>query len=217
MDLTCKWASVRAQLTTALMPRVSIVLGIAMTMSMNIDAGLRKGPADAVISGGYAVALLVSLETLILVIRSTKKWTWERWAALSLAGVCAGVTGWVSYTHALEVLRATGGPGQGEVVHFAPVLPDQLILMGTVALIAVARHKRAAPARANDGADRKRRAAPPPPNQSAMIHEAQLVHMVSQMPQLPSQRKLADDHCGGNRHMAKRVLQEAAAIKAVSP
>lgn len=201
----------------SLAPRVCLLLGIGMTMATNITAGIRGGRAGgAIIAGGFAVALLASLETLIWMIRRTDRWTsWHRWAGLGLCAVCAGLTGWVSYTHARTVLEWTGTGG--EVGRFAPAIPDQLILMGSVALMtAAAHHKRrraATPDQRTIGPDQRatgpRTTVRAPRPARDPVAEAQLVDVARGLPKVPAERAFATAYCGGNRRMARRVLTAA--------
>ena len=131
------------RLSGAWMPRTAIAVGVGTTIAMNVYGGLWDGgTGGAVVAALYPVALVVSLETLIWMVRRGKGWIpvadhWEQWCAvLALAGL-AVITGIISYLHALTVLQRTGS--YAVVAHLGPLVPDQLILTGTLALMAAAR------------------------------------------------------------------------------
>ena len=121
------------------LPRASLGLGVGSTVAMNVAAGSRGGTGGAAIGALIPVAFVLALETLIWLIRKIARlpwgWLWCAAAGLPLAGLAA-ITGIVSYLHALTVVTWTGSTGL--VAHLIPLVPDQLIVCGSVALMAVA-------------------------------------------------------------------------------
>ena len=121
------------------LPRASVGMGVAATVAMNVAAGSRGGLGGALVGAMIPVAFVVALETLIALVRELARrpwgWAWCLGAGLPLAGLAA-ITGIVSYLHALTVATWTGSTGL--VAHLIPLVPDQLILTGSVALVALA-------------------------------------------------------------------------------
>jgi len=130
-----------------LLPRASIGLGIAATVAMNVAAGSRGGLGGALLGVLPAAGLLLSLETLIWLVRRVAGrkdglW-WCLGAGVPLAAL-AGITGTVSYLHALTVARWTAAPGEvGAALteHLIPLVADLMIATGSVALVALARNR----------------------------------------------------------------------------
>lgn len=134
------------------LPRASIGLGIAATCAMNVAAGSRGGAGGALLGVLFPVGLVLSLETLIWLVRrmSEKRrgLLWCAGASLPLAGLAA-ITGTVSYLHGLTVAQwtaAPGEPGMWLTEHLIPLVADLMIATGSVALVAIARTRgRSAP------------------------------------------------------------------------
>ncbi len=150
------------------LPRASIGLGIAATCAMNVAAGSRGGAGGALLGVLFPVGLVLSLETLIWLVRrmSEKRrgLLWCAGASLPLAGLAA-ITGTVSYLHGLTVAQwtaAPGEPGMWLTEHLIPLVADLMIATGSVALVAIARTRgRNAPA-AKSPAGAGREAVQPP-------------------------------------------------------
>lgn len=126
------------------LPRASVVLGIAATVAMNVAAGSRGGLGGALLGALPPVGFVISLETLIWLVRKLARlpwgWAWCAGAGLPLAGLAA-ITGIISYLHALTVAEWTGDlaeAGLGLTEHLLPLVADLMILTGSVALVALA-------------------------------------------------------------------------------
>lgn len=126
------------------LPRASVGLGIAATVAMNVAAGSRGGLGGALLGTLPPAGLLLSLETLIWLVRKLARlphgWAWCAGAGIPLAGL-AGITGVISYLHALTVAEWTGDPAQAGLVlteHLLPLVADLMIVTGSVALVALA-------------------------------------------------------------------------------
>jgi hypothetical protein len=219
----------RSRMGAALLPRT----GIGATLAMNVYGGLWDGGAGgAVVAALYPVALVVSLETLVWVVRKFgQRWFpvadhWEMWFGAVTLGTLAGITGIISYLHALTVLEKTGSGHLGwPAVHLGPLVPDQLILTGTLALMIAARRAAAKPTRpvTEQTPVRTKRAKTRPaanqeeslaPRASAAIARAveqrRIVNLVRNLDTVPGERALAADYCRGNRRLARDVLNELA-------
>lgn len=126
------------------LPRASLGLGIAATVAMNVAAGSRGGTGGALLGTLPPVGFVISLETLIWLVRKLARlpwgWAWCAGAGIPLAGL-AGITGVISYLHALTVAEWTGDraeAGLGLTEHLLPLVADLMILTGSVALVALA-------------------------------------------------------------------------------
>lgn len=126
------------------LPRASVGLGIAATVAMNVAAGGRGGLGGALVGAMVPVGFVVSLETLIFMVRRLARvswgWAWCLGAGLPLAGL-AGITGVISYLHALTVAEWTGDRAEAGLwltEHLIPLVADLMILTGSVALVALA-------------------------------------------------------------------------------
>jgi hypothetical protein len=135
-------AAVRPQ--AGWLPRASVGLGIAATVAMNVAAGSRGGPGGALVGTLTPVGFVVSLETLIFLVRKLARlpwgWAWCTGTGIPLAGL-AGITGVISYLHALTVAQWTGDPAEAGLSlteHLLPLVADLMILTGSVALVALA-------------------------------------------------------------------------------
>lgn len=150
------------------LPRISLAAGIGATIAMNVTGGLRDGAAGgALVAALPPVALVLSLETLIWMIRRNGAWDpvreWEQWAAaVTLAGL-AGITGTISYLHALTVAQWTGS--HDVTMYLIPLVADLMIVTGSLALMARARTETAAAASPGDPG--KPRGDTPPPRRAA--------------------------------------------------
>ena len=87
---------------------------------------------------------MISLETLIWLVRGLTPppwgWAWCAGAGVPLAGL-AGITGVISYLHALTVARWTAAPAEAGLAlteHLLPLVADLMIATGSVALVALA-------------------------------------------------------------------------------
>lgn len=224
-----------ARMTPDCLPRVALGLGIGSTVAANIAAGGRGGAGGAVIGAIIPAAFLVALEILILLVRRLARqpwgWLWCTGAGLPLAGVAA-ITGIVSYLHALTVAEWTGSTGT--VAHLIPLVPDQLIICGSVALVALA----VAPGDRKPAAVPRRERVPQdevPQHQGSQHQGTQhsgpragkVPQLVSQRERslvqqllkqgpgvaLPSARALARDELGNNQRAAGRVLANVSAVR----
>lgn len=235
-DRTSRRWPLRWQPTGAWWPRIAIGVGIGSTIAMNVYGGLWDGgPGGAVVAALYPVALVVSLETLIWVIRNYgQKWTpagehLGLWFGAALLASLAAITGLVSYLHALTVLQRTGSGHLGwPAIHLSPLVPDQMILTGTVALVIAARRGLARKERKEHqagNADQQARTTKTrtaktrttaEPKLSARAKAAitrtaelnRIVNLVRSLDTVPGERALAADYCGGNRRLARDVLAE---------
>jgi hypothetical protein len=202
------------------LPRASVGLGIAATIAMNVAAGSRGDVGGAMLGVLPPVGFVVSLETLILLVRRLARlpggWAWCLGAGIPLAGLAA-FTGIISYLHALTVAIWTASPGEaGQALteHLLPLVADLMIVTGSVALVALAvaaKPVKAAPVREPvKAAPRQRvKTAPPEREPSVIVSEAELVRQLLAQGshfELPSERALAKDKLGGDRRRAKRVL-----------
>jgi hypothetical protein len=212
-----------------LLPRTAIAVGIGTTIAMNVYGGLWDGgPGGALVASLYPVALVVSLETLIWMMRRYGPPArplgehWEQWLAAVTLGSLAGITGIISYLHALTVLERTGSLGL--VAYLGPLVPDQLILTGTLALMAAARFTpkttpapartippRTAPApppagKSRTAATRTAKPAGVTRSEARTAELARIVNLVRQLQTVPGERALAAEHCGGSRRLARDVL-----------
>lgn len=219
-----------------LMPRTAIAVGIGTTIAMNVYGGYWDGGhGGALVAALYPVALVLSLEILIWVIRKFgKSWLpfsdhWEMWFGAATLGTLAAITGIISYLHALTVLARTGSGHLGwTAVHLGPLVPDQLILTGTLALMIAARRSaqetdrpkadqqtrttRERTAKA-DQPDRKLKRTVPARAAKAerrAAEQARIVNLVRQLDAVPGLNALAAEHCRGNRRLARDVLTELA-------
>lgn len=68
---------------------------------------------------------------------------WIRWSSVAAVVVVAAVAGWVSYMHALEVVRSVGE--HGNIAYAYPVTVDGLIYCASMVLLDAARRKVTAP------------------------------------------------------------------------
>ena len=122
----------------------------------------------------------------------------------------AGITGIISYLHALTVLERTGS--HGTVAHLGPFVPDQLILTGTLALMAAARlaaktkKTDRTPDKTPDKQKTPRRPAPKRAGRTNTAEEQRIANLVRQLDSIPGERAIAADYCNRNRRMARRVL-----------
>ena len=111
---------------------------------MNVAAGSRGGLGGALLGTLPPVGFVISLETLIWLVRRLARqpggWVWCAGAGIPLAGL-AGITGVISYLHALTVAQWTGDPAEAGLVlteHLIPLVADLMIVTGSVALVALA-------------------------------------------------------------------------------
>lgn len=171
------------------LPRSSVGLGVAATVAMNVAAGGRGGLGGALVGAMVPVGFVVSLETLIFMVRRLARlpwgWAWCLGAGLPLAGL-AGITGVISYLHALTVAEWTGDTAEAGLAlteHLIPLVADLMIVTGSVALVALAvAAKHPAPAGQRAGsqwsASRKRaaiRAARPPDRRQQTVGELEQI------------------------------------------
>jgi len=126
------------------LPRASVGLGVAATIAMNVAAGSRGGLGGALLGTLPPVGFVISLETLIWLVRRLARqpygWEWCAGAGIPLAGL-AGITGVISYLHALTVAQWTGDPAEAGLAlteHLLPLVADLMIVTGSVALVALA-------------------------------------------------------------------------------
>ena len=126
------------------LPRASVGLGVAATIAMNVAAGSRGGLGGALLGTLPPVGFVISLETLIWLVRRLARvpwgWAWCAGAGIPLAGL-AGITGVISYLHALTVAQWTGDQAEAGLVlteHLLPLVADLMIVTGSVALVALA-------------------------------------------------------------------------------
>ena len=126
------------------LPRASVGLGVGATIAMNVAAGSRGGLGGALLGTLPPVGLVLSLETAIWLVRrlasQPRGWAWCAGAGIPLAGL-AGITGVISYLHALTVAQWTGDPAEAGLVlteHLIPLVADLMIVTGSVALVALA-------------------------------------------------------------------------------
>jgi hypothetical protein len=126
------------------LPRASVGLGVAATIAMNVAAGSRGGLGGALLGTLPPVGFVISLETLIWLVRRLARlpwgWAWCAGAGLPLAGLAA-ITGVISYLHALTVAQWTGDPAEAGLAlteHLIPLVADLMIVTGSVALVALA-------------------------------------------------------------------------------
>jgi hypothetical protein len=207
-----------------LLPRTAIAVGIGATIAMNVYGGLWDGgTGGAIVAALYPVALVVSLETLIWMMRRfgpprfPVAEHWEQWFATVTLGSLAGITGIISYLHALTVLERTGS--HDLVAHLGPFVPDQLILTGTLALMAAARL--ASKTKKPDPEPDRRKDRRKPPGRTAAAaraaEEKRIANLVRQLDAIPGDRTIASDYCGGNRRMARRVLDLVKATNGHAP
>ena len=206
-----RFAAALHRMGGTLLPRTAIAVGIGTTIAMNVYGGLWDGGmGGAIVAALYPVALVVSLETLIWIMRRFGPpgrpiaAHWEQWFATVTLGSLAGITGIISYLHALTVLERTGS--HGLVAHLGPLVPDQLILTGTLALMAAARLA----SKTKPKPERTERPARPRTTKGTKrintAEEARIAKLVRQLDTIPGDRVIADDYCSGNRRMARRVL-----------
>jgi len=203
-----------------LLPRTAIAVGIGTTIAMNVYGGLWDGGlGGAIVAALYPVALVVSLETLIWMVRRygppVRPFAehWEQWFATVTLGTLAAITGIISYLHALTVLERTGS--HGTVAYLGPFVPDQLILTGTLALMAAARlaSKTKKTPLARDTGQRTTTRTTPARTKAAkpgrgrdLAEEKRIANLVRQLDTIPGDRPIAEEYCNGNRRMARRVL-----------
>ena len=135
------------------LPRASVGLGIGATIAMNVAAGSRGGLGGALLGALFPVGLVLSLETLIWLVRQLapvrRGWLWCAGAGLPLAAL-AGITGVISYLHALTVATWTSNPAEPGLVlteHLIPLVADLMIVTGSVALVALAVPAKSVPAK----------------------------------------------------------------------
>jgi len=126
------------------LPRASVGLGVGATIAMNVAAGSRGGLGGALLGTLPPVGFVISLETLIWLVRKLARlpygWEWCAGAGIPLAGL-AGITGVISYLHALTVAQWTGNPAEAGLAlteHLLPLVADLMIVTGSVALVALA-------------------------------------------------------------------------------
>jgi len=150
------------------LPRASVGLGVGATIAMNVAAGSRGGLGGALLGTLPPVGLVLSLETAIWLVRrlasQPRGWAWCAGAGIPLAGL-AGITGVISYLHALTVAQWTGDKAEAGLAlteHLLPLVADLMIVTGSVALVALAV---AAKAPAGKHSDRAGREAARPPRE----------------------------------------------------
>jgi hypothetical protein len=126
------------------LPRASVGLGIGATIAMNVAAGSRGGLGGALAGTLPPAGFVISLETLIWLVRRLARlpwgWAWCAGAGIPLAGLAA-ITGVISYLHALTVAIWTASPGEAGLPlteHLLPLVADLMIVTGSVALVALA-------------------------------------------------------------------------------
>jgi hypothetical protein len=69
---------------------------------------------------------------------------WITGSAVTVVAGVAGTAGWVSYTHALDVVRLAGETGP--VAFACPTFIDGMVYMSSMVLLSAARRKTGAPA-----------------------------------------------------------------------
>ena len=127
----------RAARMTKMIAGSAFVLGVAASVAANVVAATGRGPIGIVVSAWPAVALLL---TVHLFQHAPRVW----WIKILVAAV-AGVAGWISYWHMVEV--ALQGGESALSAHLLPVTVDAMMAVATVVLTHKPKPARRRPAR----------------------------------------------------------------------
>lgn len=122
--MTVAEKAARAERTTKAVAGAAFILGVAASVAANVVAASGRGAIGIVVSAWPAVALLL---TVHLFQHAPRVW----WIKVLVAAV-AGVAGWISYWHMVEV--ALRGGESALSAHLLPVTVDAMMAVATVVL-----------------------------------------------------------------------------------